>query len=160
MMEKHSKSKIFLKSNFMHGIYANKVGTHTRKISPKLGVLGLFGFLGFTGFLPKMFSITDVLTVPYFFFFFSFFGFFGFYYEGKMSNTFIDERFQDNAHRASAIANRVALVMIVLIAILSMSMISISAYDMLSLLIATIGLAFGLSIFLQQYLLYKFETEE
>ena len=41
-----------------------------------------------------------------------------------------------------------------------MSVLRLEAYDMLALLIAVLGLAFGLSIFLQQYLLYRFENEE
>ncbi|MEG0943356.1 MAG: DUF3796 domain-containing protein [Angelakisella sp.] len=133
---------------------------HTRNVSPKLGILGLLGFLGFTGFLPQFLNLTEVLATPSFFFFFTFFGFFGFYYEGKMSNTLIDERFQSNIYRAESIANRVALVIIIMVAILTISVLRLNNYDMLSVLIATIGLAFGLSIFLQSYLLYRFENEE
>ena len=59
-----------------------------------------------------------------------------------------------------AIANKFALTLILAAAILSMSVLRLEAYDMLALLIAVLGLAFGLSIFLQQYLLYRFENEE
>ncbi len=69
------------------------------------------------------------------------------------------DRFQANAYRAMAIANKFALTLILAAAILSMSVLRLEAYDMLALLIA-VGLAFGLSIFLQQYLLYRFENEE
>lgn len=135
--------------------------THTRKINPKLGLLGFLGFLGFSGFLPKILNLQDSITVPIFFFFFSFFGFFSFYYEGKMSDTLIDERFESNSYRASAIANKVALILILGISIFTMSILGISnSYNMLSILIATIGFSFGVSVFLQQYLLYQFENEE
>lgn len=50
----------------------------THKISPILGFLGFFGFLGFMGGG---------------WFRFVFFGFFGFFFEGKMSNTLMDESF-------------------------------------------------------------------
>ena len=133
---------------------------YTRPISPKLGILGILGFVGVAGFLPKIYHITEILPTPTFFFFFAFFGFFGFYYEGKMSHTLMDERFQANAYRAMAIANKFALTLILAAAILSMSVLRLEAYDMLALLIAVLGLAFGLSIFLQQYLLYRFENEE
>lgn len=135
-------------------------GQYTRRISPKLGLLGVLGLLGFTGFLPKAYGIGEVLPTPTFFFFFAFFGFFGFYYEGKMSHTLMDERFQANAYRAMAIANKSALSLIFMVAILAMSVLRLDPYDTLSLLIAVLGLAFGLSVFLQQYLLYRFENEE
>lgn len=137
-----------------------RVQTHTRTISPKLGILGILGFLGFLGFLPRLLHPTDIVTAPSFFLFFAFFGFFGFYYEGKMSGTFIDERFQTNSYRAAFIANKFALSLIIMTAILSTSVFRLNTYDMLSILIATIGLGFGLSIFLQCYLLYRFEHEE
>lgn len=138
----------------------NKNQTHTRKISPKLGMLGLLGFLGFLGFLPRILNLTGDLNAQFAFLFFAFFGFFGFYYEGKMSDTLIDERFQLNHYRASYISNKVALSVIILVAILTVSVLKLNSEDMLSALIATIGLAFGLSVFLQPYLLYRFENEE
>lgn len=135
--------------------------THTRQVNPKLGFLGLLGFLGFTGFLPKLFNLQNGDTMPIFFFFFSFFGFFSFYYEGRMSNVLIDERFESNLYHASAIANKTALILILGISIFTMTILSISnPYNMLSILIATIGFSFGLSIFLQQYLLYRLENGE
>lgn len=134
--------------------------THTRKISPKLGFLGFLGLLGFFGFAHWFLEFRDILTVPFPFFFFSFFGFFGFYYEGKMSDTFIDERFQSNSYRAESIANKVALLIIISVAILTVSILRLNSYDTLSVIIATIGFSFGLSIFLQSYLLFRFENEE
>lgn len=126
---------------------------HTRTINPKMGLLGFFGFLGFIGFL------LEGIVAPFPFFFFAFFGFFGFYYEGKMSNTLIDERFKINAYRAEAISNKISLNAIILVAIIVLARVK-EIQALLSFLIATIGLAFGLSVFLQQYLLYKFENEE
>lgn len=125
-----------------------------------LGILGLLGFMGLAGFIPKVFNLVDVLNAPSFFFFFAFFGFFGFYYEGKMSNTLIDERFQANKYCAEAIANKVSSTLVFVFSIITMSVLRLSTYDMLSVLIAAIGLSFGLSLFLQQYLLYRFENEE
>lgn len=142
-------------------MFKKKKRTHTRKISPKLGIMGLLGFMGFLGFIPDIYDLKDILPVPTFFIFFAFFGFFGFYYEGKMSDTLIDERFESNAYRAAAIGNRISLCIIIIVAIFSMSIFQImDAYTMSSILIATIGFSFGLSIFLQQFLLYRFENED
>lgn len=137
-----------------------KTATHTRTISPKLGILGIFGLLGFLGFLPVLLKVPEIFSAPIFFLFFAFFGFFGFFYEGKMSGTLIDERLQSNMYRAQYIANKLGLQLILLVSVISMSVLRLSTYTLLSLLIATIGLAFGLSIFLQSYLLYRFENEE
>ena len=51
------------------------------------------------------------------FIFFLFFGFFGFFYEGKMSNTLMDERYVENKLRAELTAHRVmrAIVFLTLI---------------------------------------------
>ena len=66
--------------------------TITRNLNPKLGFLGFLGFFGFLGFWT--YNI-DKTIFP--FVFFVFFGFFGFFYEGKLSNTFMDERYQENS---------------------------------------------------------------
>lgn len=140
---------------------AGQKPTFTRKISPKMGLLGFLGLSGFLGFLPQFFREDGILPVPFPLIFFCFFGFFGFYYEGKMSGTMIDERYLANENRASAIANKVALTLIIAVALLYMSAFRINnPYVMLKLLIAVIGFAFGLSLFLQQYLLYRFENGE
>lgn len=143
-----------------HGNKVRAPATHTRKIHPMLGLLGFLGFTGFTGFIPRAYNLTDMFTAPSFFIFFAFFGFFGFYYEGKMSNTLMDERFQVNKYRAEAVANKASLTILIIFSILAMSLLRLNTYAMLSILIAAIGLAFGLSVFLQQYLLYRFENEE
>ena len=81
----------------------------TRIINPKLGFLGLLGFAGFLGFWT--YSV-DKTIFP--FVFFLFFGFFGFFYEGKMSNTFIDERYKENKMKAQSVANKTSLSIIFL----------------------------------------------
>ena len=77
-----------------------------------------------------------------------------------MSHTLMDERFRANAYRAAAIANKSALTLILGVAVLAMSVFRLEAYDMLALLIAVLGLSFGLATFLQPYLLYRFESQE
>ena len=142
---------------FKNGILVNtsfkNEPLQSRTINPKMGLFGFLGFLGFIGFL------LEGIVAPFPFFFFAFFSFFGFYYEGKMSNTLIDERFKINAYRAEVISNKIALTAIILVAIIVLARVK-EIQALLSFLIATIGLAFGLSGFLQQYLLYKFENEE
>ena len=81
----------------------------TRTVNPKLGSLGSFGFAGFLGFWTYR---VDQAIFP--FVFFVFFGFFGFFYEGKMSNTLIDERYKENKMRAQSTANKTALSIIFL----------------------------------------------
>lgn len=139
--------KVLNKNNF------NKMNTHTRKINPKLGILGIFGVMGFLGFIES-----GVNTVP-FCLFFSFFGFFGFYYEGKMSNIFIDERFKENANKAKSIGTTTGLIIIVVATMLFAGRIN-NMKLLLKIIISIIGLAFGISLFLQQYLLYRFENKE
>ncbi|MGL4453178.1 MAG: DUF3796 domain-containing protein [Sarcina sp.] len=136
-------------------LFSTKEQSHTRKINPKLGLLGFLGFAGLSGFL---FDISPT-TIPFPCFFFAFFGFFGFYYEGKMSNTLIDERFKTNSYKAEALANKIALSVIIFVTIFILGRIN-NLDTLLLTLISTIGIAFGLSAFLQQYLLYKFENEE
>lgn len=152
-MNMKNRFKRFWNSGLLYDLTTDTERTYTRQISPKLGLLGFCGFFGFLGFLP------DVTGVPFPFFFFAFFGFFGFYYEGKMSNTLIDERFKTNTYRAEAAANKISMMMIIFLTIIVA--LRLEKIEMVvSFLTALIGLAFGLSIFLQQYLLYRFENEE
>lgn len=72
-------------------------GKTTRQLNPKLSLLGMLGFLGFGGFWTYH---IDGSVFP--FAFFLFFGFFGFYYEGKMSGTFMDERFPAECGQSQA----------------------------------------------------------
>ena len=137
--------------------------THAPHIHPFLGILGLLGFLGFLGFVPISYN-GEAATYPTFFFFFNFFGCFGFYYKGKMSGTFVDERFKFNAGRASTLAYKAAFAFLFGISVSVISAINggllASSHIAISILIAASGLALALVIFLEPYLLYKYENEE
>ncbi len=135
--------------------------TYTKKVSPLWSLLGLFGFIGFNGLfqIPKTF-FNDSLPYPYFFLAFSFFGYFGCYYEAKMSNTLIDERFEANSNKATAIANRIALNIILITTIITLIVLTWDPNIVLSIVMAAIGIAWGLADFLKQYLLYRFENED
>ena len=104
---------VYLAVLFFQSTSANKrrgsTSRSTRTVNPKLGFLGLFGFAGFLGFWTYR---VDQTIFP--FVFFVFFGFFGFFYEGKMSNTLIDERYKENKMRAQSTANKTALSIIFL----------------------------------------------
>lgn len=122
----------------------------TRRLSPKFGWLGLCGFLGFLGFWT--FKI-DGSYDP--FVFFIFFGFFGFFYEGKMSGTFMDERFRENAARAQLVGLKVTCVSAVIVICLA-KLFSRPEYTLMAVtIILTLGLALGQ--FLSEYLLYRYD---
>ena len=93
---------------------------------------------------------------------FGFFGFFGFFYEGKMSHTFMDERYQENAKRAQHGALKIAFgVMVAALVVLCYGgrlrkdpgIIMLSAASLLA-------LGVGLVLFLSQYLLYRYDRED
>lgn len=128
----------------------------TRTINPKLGFLGLLGFAGFLGFWT--YSV-DKTIFP--FVFFLFFGFFGFFYEGKMSNTLIDERYKENKMKAQSVANKTSL---------SQNeyckknngqrkLMDNLEYTLIALVIV-IALSIALEIFLSEYLLYHYDNDE
>lgn len=127
----------------------------TRKLNPKLGFLGLFGFLGFLGF--PTFRMTGDISA---FVFFAFFGFFGFYYEGKMSGTFMDERFRENASKAQLNALKITCGIIYIALILFAGsggrLLGRMEYDMIGLMIV-VSLAMALGTFLSEYLLYRYD---
>ena len=128
----------------------------TRKINPKLGCLGVLGFLGFTGFWT--YSV-DGAVFP--FAFFLFFGFFGFYYEGKMSGTFMDERFRENIARAKLKAYKIAFgVMLITLIILCQGKLFGNLEYTLIASIITLSLALALGIFLSEYLLYRYDHDD
>ena len=128
----------------------------TRTLNPKLGFLGLLGFLGFVGFWT--YSI-DGSVFP--FLFFIFFGFFGFYYEGKMSGTFMDERFRENAANAQLKAYKITLsiLFIALIFLCQGKLFKNLEYTLISVIIV-FSLAMALGIFLSEYLLYRYDHDE
>lgn len=125
----------------------------TRKINPKLGCLGVLGFLGFTGFWTYP---VDGTIFP--FAFFLFFGFFGFYYEGRMSGTFMDERFRENIARARLKAYRITFgIMLIALVILCQGKLFGNLEYTLVAAIITLSLALALGIFLSEYLLYRYD---
>lgn len=125
----------------------------TRKLNPKLGLLGFAGFLGFLGF----WSYSQFHQV-YPFMFFLFFGFFGFFYEGRMSNTFMDERFEENRMRAELTAHRAAQAVIFLTLLLvgRGALLGSLEYTLIAVIIL-VSLAFALDLFLSEYLLYRYD---
>ncbi len=128
----------------------------TRKLNPKLGYLGILGFMGFLGIWSYQAS-REVFP----FIFFGFFGFFGFFFEGKMSDTLMDERYMENRKNAQLKAYRIGF------SIMTMTLIA-SSWDWLfgsndaRLLFITIllSLAYGLVIFLSEYLLYRYDSND
>lgn len=124
----------------------------TRRLNPKLGFLGFFGFLGFLD-----------LDLPGFWLRFIFFGFFGFFYEGKMSDTLMDERFRENKNRAQLMALKIAFVVII-IALLFLSSGEyfniMSTEHLYSVGNSLIALSIALAMFLSEYLLYRYDHDE
>lgn len=133
-----------------------EINNATRKLNPKLGLLGLLGFLGFGGFWTYPVNGT---VFP--FLFFTFFGFFGFYFEGKMSGTFMDERFRENAARASLKASNISfeIIFIALIILGQRKLFGNLDYTLIAILI-TVSLSLALRIFLAEYLLYRYDYDD
>lgn len=127
----------------------------TRRLNPRLGCLGFLGFLGFTGFNTYG---TDKEIFP--FVFFLFFGFFGFFYEGKMSGTFMDERYRENALRAQAAANKIAssIIFLACIVVGQGKLMRNLEYTLIAFLI-TVVLSIALDLFLSKYLLYRYDHD-
>ena len=146
----------------VRAIIANKLRAEgsktTRKINPKLGLLGFAGFLGFVGFWS--YSAFHIVSP---FVFFTFFGFFGFFYEGKMSNTFMDERYEENRARAELTAHRAALsitfVSLLLLNLNAGALLGSLEYTLIALTIL-ISLAIALDVFLSEYLLYRYDCAD
>ena len=131
----------------------------TRKINPKLGCLGVLGVLGFLGFAGFWTYPVDGTVFP--FAFFLFFGFFGFYYEGKMSGTFMDERFRENIARAKLKAYRITFgVMLAALIILCQGKLFGNLEYTLIAAIIILSLALGLGIFLSEYLLFRYDHDD
>ena len=124
----------------------------TRRLSPKFGFLGFLGFLGFAGFWGYG-ALGDLSG----FAFFAFFGFFGFFFEGKMSNTLMDERFKENAVKAELKAYRAGFVIIFLLLILMGQAGRFRAELVAPVLVVGIALAVALTMFLSEYLLYCYD---
>ena len=131
----------------------NKIKSNrTRKLNPQLGFLGFFGFLGFLD-----------LDLPGSWIRFIFFGFFGFFYEGKMSDTLMDERFQENKNKAQLMALKIAFVVII-IALIILSLGEYFNFMSIEYLYRAaqimISLSIALAVFLSEYLLYCYDHDE
>lgn len=117
----------------------------TRKISPILGFFGFFGFLGFMGDWTRL----------------VFLGFFGFFFEGKMSDTLMDERFRENKNKAQFTALKAAFaVIIIALLFLSVGEYFMSIESMFDVVHILIALSIALAIFLSEYLLYRYDHDE
>lgn len=128
----------------------------TRMVDPRLGYLGFLGLFGFLGFWTYA---QDGTIFP--FVFFIFFGFFGFAYEGRLSGTFMDERFRENEAKAHLKASNIAL-MVIFIAFLFLAqgkLFGSLEYTLIAVLL-TLSAAFALRIFLGVYLLYRYDHDE
>lgn len=127
----------------------------TRRLSPKLGLLGLLGFFGFAGFWSYG-ALGDMTP----FIFFTFFGFFGFFFEGKMSGILMDERYKENVVRAELKAYRAGFVMIFLLLILAGQGSRFCSELFAPVMTAGLALAVALTLFLSEYLLYRYDHDE
>lgn len=128
----------------------------TRTLNPKLGLLGFAGFLGFLGFWSYKLNGS---IFP--FCFFVFFGFFGFFFEGKMSNTLMDERFRENQTRANLAAYRVGYAVIfALVLLLGHGRFLGSTEYSLIIVTCTLALTVALVQFLSMYLLYRYDRDD
>lgn len=149
---------IYLLFLLLRGIAAQKERTvrtgRTRRVNPKFGLLGFLGFLGFAGFWTYG-ALGDLSG----FVFFAFFGFFGFFFEGKMSNTLMDERFRENAVKAELKALRTGFAIIFFLLILAGQADRFNTGLIAPVLIAGIALAVALTMFLSEYLLYRYDHE-
>lgn len=131
--------------------------THrTRRLNPKLGLLGFLGFLGFVGFVTYR---VDRTVYP--FAFFLFFGFFGFFFEGKMSDTYMDERYRENAKTAQLQAMKVgySVIFILLLLLGRGALFGNLEYTLIAFVIGT-SLSLALVLFLSEYLLYRLDHDE
>lgn len=128
----------------------------TRRISPRFGFLGFLGFVGFMGFwtYSQNKNIGPFMS-------FMFFGFFGFFYEGKLSNTFMDERFKENALKAQVASLRISFsIIIAAFVILSQgALFGNLEYNLLAAMVV-VFLALALALFLYEYLLYRYDHDE
>ncbi len=145
---------------FVVAIIANKrkeaAAQFTKAVNPKLGFLGFFGFAGFLGFWT--YSI-DKTIFP--FVFFMFLGYFGFFFEGKMSHTFMDERYKENRMKAQMTANKTALAIIFLAALIlgQGKLMGNLEYNLIALIIVVM-LSVALEVFLGEYLLFRYDHDE
>lgn len=129
---------------------------NSRRINPKLGFLGALGFLGFAGIWTYQ---VDKTIFP--FIFFVFFGFFGFFFEGKISNTLMDERYIENKRRAEWKSYRIGMGLSFFSLIVS-SWAWLFPNNEIKMIFLTISLSviFALAVFLSEYLLYRYDYDD
>lgn len=129
----------------------------TKKINPMLGLLGFGGLIGVAGF--PVYNRTG-MTFP--FLFFALFGMFGFFYEGKMSKTFMDERYMEDRMKAEnkalsmgfkAIFAGLLILSIIENRIVNKNIVLIGIEIFVSLMV-------GFVIFTIEYLTYKYDFDE
>lgn len=153
---------LYLAVLLLRSILANRhrgeTANTTRRLDPRLGLLGFCGFLGFAGFWTYG-SFRDVSP----FVFFAFFGFFGFFYEGKMSNTLMDERYVENKLRAELGAHRVVIAIVFAALIVTGlgrgALLGNLEHTLIAVLIV-LSLTVALDLFLSEYLLYRYDRAD
>lgn len=128
----------------------------TRKIDPRWGFLGFLGFLGFGGFWNYQFNGNTSAFI-----FFMFFGFFGFFFEGKMSNTFRDERYKENKIKAQFASMEIVMsILFVTTLVLGWgNFMGNPEYTLIAVRIV-LSLTIGLYLFVNEYLLYRYDHDE
>lgn len=127
----------------------------TRRLDPRFGWFGFFGFFGFLG-VPAYMMQQQVWP----FFFFVFFGFFGFFYEGKLSSTLIDERFQEEQSRAQLKAYKTGFGLLWAVTWLTgITGSHLTASSVAIIYSVASSLIIALVLFMSNYLLYKYDTE-
>lgn len=150
---------LFLFVLLIGGILAQRrqtaVTNRTRKLNPKLGLLGVLGLAGLAGFYTY-----PVYGLYFPFGFFAFFGFFGFFFEGKMSNTLMDERFRENAAKAELKAYRTGFIIIFLLLVITGGHSGASSELALPILMTGLALTLALTLFLSEYLLYRYDHDD
>lgn len=126
-----------------------------RRIDPRWGWCGLAGLCGFIG-IPAYLLQQQVWP----FFFFVFFGFFGFFYEGKLSGTLMDERFREEQNQAQLKAYKTGFGLLWLLTWATALMGNhLRTGTIAALFTAASSLIIALVLFLNSYLLYKYDRE-
>lgn len=147
---------LFLAVLLFRGIIKNRYApvnpNRTRKLNPMLGLLGFLGFLGFGGIWTYQLS-----GAIFPFCFFAFFGFFGFFFEGKMSDTIMDERFHENARRAQLAAYKTGFTLMFLLLLVVGGRV-LGSLELTAIIFqGATALILGLTLFLSEYLLYRYD---
>lgn len=93
--------------------------------------------------------------------YFGFFGFFGFFYEAKLSSTLMDERFKEEQLKAQLISYKTGFGLLWLVTWFTAIVGSHLNTDSVAVIFTvSSSLIIALVLFLSNYLLYKYDTEE